>query len=108
MVQARRPARVTRGHPSRHFATAPSGPWSRRQLEGACAPSQPCIKCLKCSKTAFSAKATATYAVEAEKMWRVMCDWEAAHIVELGPAKIEDAEGTSVGADACGYPLVTP
>merc|ERR1719375_1785716 len=47
---------------------------------------------------AFAAEAKATYEVDASAMWAVMKDWGAPHIVELGPATIEDVSGQGVGA----------
>ena len=50
------------------------------------------------AKAPYDAKATETYDVDAAKMWAVMKNWAAPHIVELGPATIEDLKGKGVGA----------
>ena len=46
----------------------------------------------------LSVKATNTYTVDASEMWSVMKSWAAPHIVELGPATIEDVVGEGVDA----------
>lgn len=50
------------------------------------------------AKAPYDANATGTYDIDAAKMWAVMQDWAAPHIVELGPATIEDRKGKGVGA----------